>query len=231
MIIAVITTFFEHEGCLVPSPMDIICRPVLETDSPWIWDRTPPTPHPAQSVLRISLDRIEFDTIIKPSYKRATNPFGERTMSKWHEEFRPEMEKHCEYAMYMGGPQPPTDTSVMIVPNTAETYHFVLPPDPNAQLSDTDLSAVACAEVPPAEAVWSAASEAAEAPPTTGAIAVAVHRCGYRRRRSQAPYRMHDRPDSDGNGSLRSDTASRLRDQAWSRAHFPSSGPSVHRGR
>ena len=64
-------------------------------------------------------------------------------MSKWHEEFRPEMEKHCEYAMYMGGSQPPTDTSVMIVPNTAETYHFVLPPDPNAHLSDTDLSAVA----------------------------------------------------------------------------------------
>ena len=64
-------------------------------------------------------------------------------MNKWHEEFRPQMEKHCEYAMYMGGSQPPTDTSVMIVPNTAETYHFVLPPDPNAQLSDADLSAVA----------------------------------------------------------------------------------------
>ena len=63
-------------------------------------------------------------------------------MSSWYEEFRPQMEKHCEYAMYMGGSQPPADTSVMIVPNTPETFHFVLPPDPNALLADADLNAV-----------------------------------------------------------------------------------------
>ena len=57
--------------------------------------------------------------------------------------FRPDMEKHCEQALYMHGQQPAQDTKVMIVPNTDDVYHFVLPPDPNALLSDTDLNVVA----------------------------------------------------------------------------------------
>lgn len=56
--------------------------------------------------------------------------------------FRPEMETHCEQAIYMHGAKPADDTKVMIVPNTEDTYHFVLPPDPNELLADTELNTV-----------------------------------------------------------------------------------------
>ena len=36
----------------------------------------------------------------------------------------------------------PPDTDVRISANTAETFHFIMPPDPNAVLADEDLSAV-----------------------------------------------------------------------------------------
>ena len=37
----------------------------------------------------------------------------------------------------------PQDTDVCIVSNTAETFNFIMPPDPNAVLADEDLSTVA----------------------------------------------------------------------------------------
>ena len=64
-------------------------------------------------------------------------------MNLLREPFRPEMEKHCEMAMYMHGSSPPSDTRLMIVRNTDDVWHFVLPPDPNQNLADDDLSAVA----------------------------------------------------------------------------------------
>ena len=37
----------------------------------------------------------------------------------------------------------PPEADVRIVANTAETVHFIMPPDPNALLADEDLAAVA----------------------------------------------------------------------------------------
>ena len=36
----------------------------------------------------------------------------------------------------------PPDTEVCIISNTAETFNFIMPPDPNAVLADEDLSTV-----------------------------------------------------------------------------------------
>ena len=36
----------------------------------------------------------------------------------------------------------PPDTEVRIAANTAETFHFAMPPDPNAVLADEDLTQV-----------------------------------------------------------------------------------------
>ena len=43
----------------------------------------------------------------------------------------------------IGFPPPPPGVKVRVAVNTADTYHVVLPPDPNVALSDESLTAVA----------------------------------------------------------------------------------------
>ena len=63
----------------------------------------------------------------------------------YHEDadFRSRCDADPRAALAERGFDAPSWIDVRIVANTPETYHVVLPPDPNAALSDEDLNAVA----------------------------------------------------------------------------------------